>query len=64
MKNVGPIDFILIDLDQSDQQKLKDLISKQEAVGGLKSIGVRNEMSKIWNITWTKLKKVVMEGNV
>ena len=63
MKNVGPIDFLLIDLDSTDQQKLQDLISKQEAVGGLKSIGVRNEMSKIWNITWTKLKKVVMVGN-
>ena len=42
MKNFGPIDFVLIDLDPTDQQKLKDLISKQEAVGGLKSIG-RNE---------------------
>ena len=63
MKHGGPIDFILIDLDPSDQQKLKDLITKQVAVGDLKSIGPRNEMSKIWNITWTKLKKVVMVGN-
>ena len=63
MKQVGPIEFVVIETDSNEQQKLLDFITMQEKSGGLNSIGALNESKRICNITWKSLKKIVMEGD-
>ena len=63
MKLIVPFDSITIDLNENEQKILTELIKLQESEADpKKSIGRKNEETKICNVMWKKLKSIVMNG--
>ena len=64
MKLVAPFDCITIVLNENEQKILAELIELQESKADpKKSIGRKNEETKICNVMWKKLKSIVMDGD-
>ena len=63
MDLVAPFDSVVINLNENDEQKLKDLIKLQtDADKNNKRIPAKKNMEKICGIAWSKLKTIAMKG--
>ena len=63
MKLIEPFKFVHVDLNESEQKEIEDLVKIQENAGGVdKILGGKYDRTRVCNIPWKQIKYIVMNG--